>query len=91
MWPFARVLPTFKNESGLEKMAQPCGFAGFVPTFPLIFLINCEKKINKIYINSEKKWAFDHEVKNHFLSNLYAYDKDMPRVSAICFIGIPNL
>jgi hypothetical protein len=33
------------------------GFAGFLPTFPLYFLFNCDKKIIKIYI-IEKKSGF---------------------------------
>jgi hypothetical protein len=29
-------------------------FAGFLPTFPLFSLFNCDKKIIKIYNNREK-------------------------------------
>jgi hypothetical protein len=38
-WPFAHFLPTFKNKSGLGKTQYSCGFAGFLPTFPLFSLI----------------------------------------------------
>ena len=33
------LLATFKNKSGLEKTQYSCGFAGFLPTFPLFSLI----------------------------------------------------
>jgi hypothetical protein len=33
------LLPTFKNKSGLGKTQYSCGFAGFLPTFPLFFII----------------------------------------------------
>lgn len=43
-WPIGHFLPTFKNKSGQQEMAQPCGFAGFCGHFPTFFLILHKEK-----------------------------------------------
>jgi hypothetical protein len=42
---FAHFVPTFENKSGQPQSLDFTGFAGFLPTFPLLFLFNCDKKI----------------------------------------------
>jgi hypothetical protein len=42
---FFAHLPTFENKSGQPQSLDFTGFAGFLPTFPLLFLFNYDKKI----------------------------------------------
>jgi len=84
-------LPTFKNESGLEKLkafSQNGPFWVFFgqkraicsdlkkysdekPTCPLLFLINCDKKIKEIYRYGPNKWAFGHKGKNGYFHKIF--------------------
>lgn len=54
---FAHFLPSFENKSGHAETLDFTGFAGFLPTFPLFLSFNVIKKIKKIIIINEKKWA----------------------------------
>jgi len=58
-WPKAH----FYFKSGHAETQYSCGFAGLKPTCPLLFSINCDKKIKEIYRYGQNKWAFDHKCK----------------------------
>lgn len=52
MWVFCPLLVTFAHfhfKSGQAETPAAVGFAGFLPTFPLFFSINCDKKIIILY------------------------------------------
>ncbi len=54
------ICPLFAHfyfKSGQAETLAPQGFAGFLATCPLFFLIKCEKKILKIIYKWKKKVA----------------------------------
>jgi len=53
------VFGHFYFKSGQPESIAAQGFAGSLATFPLLFLIKCDKKINKYIKVCEKKRVFD--------------------------------
>ena len=61
------ICPLFAHfyfKSGQAETLAPQGFAGFLATCPLIFLIKCEKKYYKLYISGRKKWPTGQQGQN---------------------------
>jgi hypothetical protein len=48
LWSNARFLPTFKTPLWPEETQYLCGFAGFLPTFPLLIQNYYDKKFKYI-------------------------------------------
>ncbi|MCM1532877.1 MAG: hypothetical protein NC114_11510, partial [Ruminococcus flavefaciens] len=46
--------PGFGIAKWAEKNQYLCGFAGFLPIYPLYFVTNCDKKFKEIYKYAKK-------------------------------------